>query len=264
MEYYNPENRATTLWASLAVVLYALFLALLMLFVRFDQEAPESMEAGILVEFGEGDDGEGEEELLATDVVSTPPPPQVEQQEEAIEVDERSEVALPAEQVEQPKVAEPVEQEQPIEQRDTIIEEVRTVNQKALFPGRKEQSTATSQGSTSGSGNQGAESGGESGAAVGGGEGDDVNISFDLGGRTPVGAFPKPNNYGENLSGVVVISIIVDESGAVKFPTYKAQGSTTNNSELIAAAIAAAKNTRFTLSEKVIQEGTITYHFKLN
>ncbi len=262
MEYYNPENRDSIRWASLAVVLYVVLLTLLMFLVRFNHEVPESVEAGLLVEFGEDDAGQGDEELVATDVVATPPPPQVERVEESIETDDRAEVSLPVEKVEQSQeVEQPQEIEQPVEQPDTVVEPKRVVNQKALFPGRKEVSTATSQGSTEGSGNQGAESGGESGGTEGGGEGDQSIVQ--LKDRSIVGILPKPA-YGANAAGRVMIDITVDQTGRVKSATYRAQGSTTNNSQLVDAAQAAALKARFTPSDDFIQGGTITYIFKMN
>lgn len=45
---------------------------------------------------------------------------------------------------------------------------------------------------------------------------------------------------------------------------YRSQGSTTNNSELVAAAVEAALKARFSESETIVQGGTITYIFRMN
>ncbi len=262
MEYYNPENRDSLRWASLAVVIYFALFVVLVLTIRFSLTVTDPASEGILVEFGQSDEGVGDEELAATDVAATPPPPEIEQQQEQVETDQRSEVEIEQQEVKSDASTPTPQKEQPIEQPDTVIVEERVVNQNALFPGRKEQSTATSQGSSAGAGNQGAESGGESGAAVGGG-GDGDNATFELKGRSVVGMLPKPA-YSANVTGRVIIDITVDDTGRVKSADYRAQGSTTNNSQLVAAARAAALKARFTTSDNFIQAGTITYIFKMN
>ncbi|KOS04705.1 hypothetical protein AM493_00580 [Flavobacterium akiainvivens] len=67
-----------------------------------------------------------------------------------------------------------------------------------------------------------------------------------------------------NESGTVVFTIEVDRAGAVK--TAKVAKGTTNETEcLIAYAKAIAMATRFTAKEDApeLQEGTLTYNFKL-
>lgn len=263
MEYYSSENKAPLRWGLIAVAIYLLVLVALMFTIRFTTRVVEPVPEGILVEFGQDEDGLGEEELVATDVVATPPTPQPAPVEESLEVDEREEI-----EVEQPEVVSAVTPEVPqtvqeqVQERDTVVVEERTVNQLALFPGRKEQSAATSQGASQGAGNQGAESGSESGAAVGGGD-DGTEFTFELRDRSLVGRLPKPD-YGGEAVGRVVIDITVDETGRVKSAAYRAQGSTTNNSLLVEAAQKAALEARFTPSENFIQGGTITYIFKMD
>ncbi len=262
MHYYNPENKAPQRWAALAVVIYLLVLLLLMIFIRFTTFEEDPLSQGILVQFGETDFGEGEQELIATDVAATPPPPQRQEAEEQLLTDEREEVALEQQEVKAPEKQETEQTEQPIKQRDTVIVEERVVNKQALFPGRSSESTSTSQGESSDVGNQGAPSGGAEGAATGGGEDGDMPVAV-LKDRSVVGVLPKPA-YQANVSGRVVIDITVDDSGRVKSATYRAQGSTTNNSQLVSAAQEAALKARFTPSDNFIQGGTITYVFKMN
>ncbi len=261
MAYYNPENREPLLWGTVAVLLYVTMLIVVMAFVSFTQITTDPSAEGILVDFGETISGDGLEELTSTDVAATPPPIQ-EMEQESIETDPQAEVALEEQRVESPTKEPTPQREQPIEQRDTVIVEERVVNQNALFPGRGEQSSATSQGSTATSGNQGSESGTVGGAAEGSvGVGDQP--TFELAGRSVVGSLPLPT-YGANVSGRVIIDITVDEGGTVTSATYRAQGSTTNNSQLVAAAREAALKARFTPSDDFIQGGSITYVFKMN
>ncbi|MFR9503080.1 MAG: TonB family protein [Rikenellaceae bacterium] len=261
MEYYNSDNKRSLRWATLAVLLYVVLLVVLMVTIRFSLAETDPAAEGILVEFGETLDGDGQEEIVATDIsATTPPPPQP--QEEPLESDPNEDITLKTEQNEVKSQQEVPQVEQPIEQRDTVVVEERIVNQNALFPGRKEQSTSTSQGTTDIDGNQGVQSGTQEGEATqGGGSGEE---SFaQLKDRSIVGQLPKPS-YAANAAGRVMIDITVDEEGHVKSATYRAQGSTTNNSQLVAAAQEAALKARFTPSDNFIQGGTITYIFKMN
>ncbi len=264
MQYYNPEDKRPLRWALLAVVLYVVILATLMLLMRFSVAQTHPADEGILVDFGQTEMGEGEEELLATDVAATPPPPQSEESEEQLESDERNEVEIPEQENEPNKEPSPATEES-TQQRDTVVVEQRTVNQQALFPGRKAESESSSQGTTEGAGNQGDESGAEGGATEGGGDGNQAVAVVKN--RSVVGSLPTPA-YRANASGKVIIDITVDDTGRVKSATYRAQGSTTNNSQLVAAAQEAALKARFTpndnLTDDAIQGGTITYIFKMN
>lgn len=85
-----------------------------------------------------------------------------------------------------------------------------------------------------------------------------------LKGRTVLGTLPKPA-YGVQESGVVVVKIWVDQYGTVQKALAGADGSTTNNSTLLAAARKAAMDAHFNVSADApaLQEGTITYVFNL-
>ena len=83
-------------------------------------------------------------------------------------------------------------------------------------------------------------------------------------GRNVLGALPKPNGNGQD-EGTVVVAIKVDQYGNVTEAKPGAQGTTVTNSALWTAARAAAMKTHFNQSADapVLQEGTITYIFKL-
>ena len=85
-----------------------------------------------------------------------------------------------------------------------------------------------------------------------------------LQGRSAVGVLPKPK-YKSQVEGKVVVTVWVDQYGTVKQAKAGAEGSTTTNSELLAAARAAAMQSHFSPSgdAPALQEGTITYVFKL-
>ena len=84
-----------------------------------------------------------------------------------------------------------------------------------------------------------------------------------LKGRGLAGELPMPYYPTGNKGGKVVIRVAVDRDGKVTSATYEPKGSTTSDSALVEAAIAAAKRARFTESAAFVQGGTITYIFKL-
>ncbi len=260
MHYYNPENREPRIWAAVAVLVYLAVLVLLMLTLHFSIQQTEPADEGILVQFGQSESGMGDEDLAATDLAATPPTPQ-EESSEPLLTDENQDVEIEAAEQQEPLKAQQTQPQESLERRDTVAEQ-QVIIQQAMFPGRKDNSESTSKGSGEDVGNQGDVSGGDSGAAAGGGD-DGVGSIAVLKDRRVVGSLPKPA-YGENVSGRVIIDIVVDEFGYVTSASYRAEGSTTNRSQLIEAARQAALKARFTQSDNVVQGGTITYIFKLD
>ncbi len=250
--YYKQDERAPRRWALVAMLLYFVGVVCILLFVSFSFDTPPPTEEGILINFGVSDTGSGVKDLAATDVVApTPPTPKVEPTPTP-PIDKGGEVDVPA--------PEPKQEVTP----EVVEEKPRTVNQRALFPGRTESSTATSQGDSTEptSGNQGDLSGTPEGAADGSGEG--LNgVAYNLTGRSVVGSLPKPQYSGNNI-GKVVIDVVVNSKGEVTAATYRAQGSTTNSTVLVDAARSAALKTQFSSGESFQQGGTITYTFTMN
>ncbi|MCK9304360.1 MAG: hypothetical protein PHP30_02935 [Bacteroidales bacterium] len=85
-----------------------------------------------------------------------------------------------------------------------------------------------------------------------------------LAGRTVMGTLPEPD-YTVNKAGKVVVKISVDQYGAVINATPGATGTTVQDKTLWDAARKAALKAKFNLSSSApaVQEGTITYIFKL-
>jgi TonB family protein len=252
MNYYEADDRGGKLWGAAGVLVY-LALCVGVMFVTYTIELPQP-ELGILVDFGTTDKAGGTVDLPMSQVDTRPVSPRQQNRpaEEILTTDDPEAPAV----VEEPKPvttpAKPVEETAP----------VREVNQKALFPGRTEGSTATSQGSSEGAGNQGVEEGGPDGSATEGGTGS-ASSGFSLSGRYIVGELPRPA-YNADAEGRVVVRITVDREGRVTSAVYEQAGSTTNRGELVEAARKAAIRARFTPSESDLQTGTITYIFRLN
>ncbi|SMO88800.1 TonB family C-terminal domain-containing protein [Saccharicrinis carchari] len=86
-----------------------------------------------------------------------------------------------------------------------------------------------------------------------------------LKGRSLLGPLPAPN-YSVQEEGIVVIAITVNKKGNVVNAEFELKGSTTQNRQLISAALKAASQTRFNSDSNAaaFQRGSITYHFELN
>lgn len=85
-----------------------------------------------------------------------------------------------------------------------------------------------------------------------------------LKGRTVLGGLPSPG-YAVEREGVVVVQIWVDNYGQVTKAIAGAEGTTVTDKTLWTAARNAAMSTHFNMAADapVLQEGTITYNFKL-
>lgn len=85
-----------------------------------------------------------------------------------------------------------------------------------------------------------------------------------LQGRNTVGALPFPE-YTVNKAGKIVVKILVDQYGKVTGATPGVAGTTVQDKVLWEAAREAALKAQFNVSSTaaVVQEGTITYVFKL-
>ncbi|MFI3282210.1 MAG: hypothetical protein SNG10_01615 [Rikenellaceae bacterium] len=256
MNYYKQDDNSSRRWGVVAMLLYFVGVVCILLFVSFTFDEEQPLDEGILINFGVTSTGSGVKDLAATDIVAPKPPTPkvVEDAPEKIITDPNGEVEIPA----------PKPKDEPTPEVEEPEEKPRTVNQRALFPGRTEQSSATSQGDSPKpeTGNQGDESGTPEGAAGGTGRGL-TGVSYNLTGRSLVGELPKPD-YNENISGKVIIDVVVNERGEVTTASYRQLGSTVNNSVLVAAAQAAALKARFSNSDDFVQGGTITYIFKMD
>ncbi len=256
MYYYEPDDHRNKRTGIIAAVAYVAVWGVLMLFASWKVEIPQSDE-GILINFGNTQQAGGKTDLALndrSDRLAAPQPTRKLDEEEVLT--SKAEDAPAVVETKKPQKTEPKpEQEKP---------KPREVNRKALFPGRTVGSQSASEGTSEGKGNEGQESGAPDGAhAEGGGVGTSGH-SFDLSGRYLVGSLPVPE-YNANEQGRVVVQITVNREGRVTSASYRQQGSTTNRSELVNAALKAARQARFTVSEASDgQTGTITYIFKLH
>lgn len=251
MNYYEQDERRGRMWGIIGMLLYLAVCAGVM-FITYTILLPEP-EMGIVVDFGTGDTGMGDQDLASgdTDVRPASPPAPPTNSEPLLTTDDPTvEVAVP----------EPRPTPNPVPPAPDPAPE-REVDRRALFPGRTEGSDATSQGTAGGDGNQGSQEGSPGGSDSEGGSG---SSGFSLAGRYLVGNLPRPA-YNVEVEGRVVIRITVNAEGAVTGAVYEQAGSTTNHGVLVSAARTAALRARFTPNETAeVQTGTITYIFRLN
>lgn len=116
-----------------------------------------------------------------------------------------------------------------------------------------------SSGHTAGEGNQGAPTGNSNQGAATGVGGLGTGTSAQVANRIAV-YLAKPQYADSSSEGTIVVSIQVSASGAVA--NASVLSSTTSSVALKNAAIAAAKQSKFSEGEKT-EKGTITYRFKL-
>ncbi len=266
MFYYDTDERTGKRIGIVAAVVYVLFWAALCLFVKFSFAPPETVGNGILINFGDTEQAGGEQDLAYDEQVAPPDQPASTapetSPEEVLTQDHEDAPVVTSQQEKDKQATESPTSSRPVKNEAPPQEKPREVNKRALFPGRTVGSNSQAEGTATGTGNQGDLSGSPTGSHEGTGLGNSGK-GFDLTGRSVVGVLPDPV-YGPNKEGRVIVTIVVDAKGVVKNASYRAQGSTTNDSELVSAAIRAAYKSRFnTIEGDGLQTGTITYNFKL-
>lgn len=228
MYYYDPNDRKPRLWAVVVTLLYAALIGVSFAFVSFDFRR---------IEVKVGD--EIEIELYDPPVRETPP--------------------TPVKPSPQPRVHEQAAVEEQTAQVEGKDETTRTPNPQALFKMNKGGADEPEN-----AGNPHAKEGEDKALGIGPGLNPDGLDQLDKGlqGRGLAGNLPKPT-YPGSKSGKVLIRVTVNSQGAVTSATFEPKGSTTSDSQLVEAAIAAAKKARFTESRATVQGGTITYLFRM-
>lgn len=258
----------------IGTILFHGLLLFLLIYMAFRTPLPLPEEQGILVDFGNSNSGFGNYEPRMSDPAPVQPresTPQTTEEETILTQDIEESVVVPPKPETKPKPKEqPKEQPktEPKEEPKPVVEETpkpveRTVDQRAMFPGRgNTASTATSQGEAGGQGNQGVTTGAPDVHVYGEG-GDTGGGTFSLSGRSLQGRLPRPA-YNSKEQGTVVVEITVDKDGNVTNALAGVRGSTTLDKTLLDAATKAARQAKFNRKpDAPVQKGTITYIFKI-
>lgn len=142
-------------------------------------------------------------------------------------------------------------------------EEKKEIDKRALFPSadnKAKKDTLAAQ--TAAIVSKGLRAGHPSGNTSDGENEDTPNVM--LAGRWTEGSLPEPE-YGVQIDGKIVVKIQVDQHGTVKNAYPGEVGTTITSKELWEAVKEAALKTKFNVSSEapLLQEGTITYYFRL-
>ncbi len=243
----------------------AFHLLLLLLFLFYGLKTPVPLpDNSIAISFGNSADGMGE--IQPQDLSAAPKTsPKVEEQvtkpvdptptttnTEAVTQDN---VDAPSITEKKPKVKTP--EPQPVKEPE------KTVNQKAIYPGKTTGESAANQGETGKPGDQG-DPGGDKNSTSPVGTNSGTGDKYVLGNRKAKER-PKPN-YNCQESGKVVVEIRVDKYGKTISARAGIKGTTNMAECLLAEAEAAAKKTTWEADPTAadIQVGTIDYFFVRN
>ncbi|OFX86766.1 MAG: hypothetical protein A2W99_06800 [Bacteroidetes bacterium GWF2_33_16] len=274
MSIFNTKYKRTGLAGT--IVFHSIILVLIVLF-GYTTPLPLPSEEGILINFGDEDQGMGQEEPQFSETTEQQAANQESQEPAQESVSEETDEGNLTQDFEEAPVVkketkktekkevkiEPKTEPKPEEKTEVVKEQ--QVDARALFPGRNPNTTSTTgEGVTGFEGNQGSKTGSidsdnHSGGNSTGGKGYD----FSLAGRNPE-SIPKPE-YNYQKDGKVVVEITVDKLGKVTDAVPGAKGSTTLDANLLAAAKKAALLAKFDRKPDApaYQKGTITYYFKL-
>jgi len=223
-------------------------LILLLLFLCGMRAERNEMDEGVMVSFGDVDDGFGEqtpqevEETSAQEAVTptvTPQPTPTVSQEKVITQEDPS-VALERERKRKAEEAERVRKEEEAKRAKA-----------AAIAGNAFRKVGNGQGEGEGDG--------QKGNPVG--KGSEGGNSWSLAGRSLKGRLAQPS-YSGNEQGVIVVAIRVDASGKVVDANI-GTGTTITSEEMRRAAIVAAKKNIFSTGNSPAV-GSITYKFTLN
>jgi colicin import membrane protein len=258
----------------IGTIIFHVIIGAIFVFFGYSTPLPLPEEEGILINFGDSDNGLGQVEPQFSESVQQE---SREENQEAVQETTSSESddgSMTQDYEEAPAVKEQGEKKEETEkdtQTETVKEETpevkeeRTVNENALFPGRNHNSDDnSSEGETEGQGNQGSTTGSVDSQNHTGGESMGTSgTSFSLAGRNPE-SLPKPE-YKYQIEGKVVVEITVDKYGKVTSAVPGVKGSTTLDAKLLSAAKKAALKAKFDKKPDApaYQKGTITYFFRL-
>lgn len=251
----------------LATLLIHGFFILLLVFFGFRTPLPLPPEQGMLVNFGNSDNGSGlmePEDNAPAKNAAAPVEETKEEQKLTQDFEEAPAIEKKKEQPHKEVKKLPEKKTVPVQKVQPVVETPK-VNTKALYTGKKtDGGTGNSQGITSGTGNQGVENGSPNAPNYGPGGGTgNSGVSFTLAGRSPL-SLPKPE-YRSQEQGKVVVDVTVDKEGNVITAQAGAKGTTTSAPSLWEAARKAALAAKFDRKPDAAatQKGTISYVFVL-
>jgi TonB family protein len=239
--------------------------------------APKSAEEGVMVSFGDSDDGGGMGEMSAgrpTLAKSNEIQPQIKQVKQTSSSSRPSEEKFMTQKDNSVAIAEQNEKNRVRKEQEEIEAQRIQANKRVAEQKRKEQEAINKANSVNGLFGNGTSNGTGNGTGKGIGSGSGNGIqgnpagkgasgvasSFKLGNRSYSGNPAKPN-YPKDVEGKITVNIRVNENGVVT-STSIGSPTTISDPDMRREAISAANKTKFTRG-KGIETGSITYNYKL-
>lgn len=230
------------------IVFHGLVLLVLLLFGFSEPQIQFPEPEGIVIDFGDSDQGLGDIEPESLNPENSNSENAVSQNSEESVLTQDNEESVSVNANENNETNETNTENNVVEPQ---------VNTNALYQGNN---NSNSEGNTTEGGNMGDPDGRDTDNYTNRGLGDE-GIGYSLTGRKPVGKFPKPDYPPGNVSGKVVLNIKVDKYGKVISVT-PGKGTTATDERLILAAKKAAWQVKFDEDfNSIEQTGTITYNF---
>ncbi|MCK5028200.1 MAG: TonB family protein [Bacteroidales bacterium] len=257
----------------IGTIIFHIIIGAIFMIFGYSTPLPLPDEEGILINFGDSEDGFGQveprysesaqQESAQESQESVPETTSSDSDDGSITQDYEEAPSIKKQGEKKEEIEKEIQTEIEKEETPEVIE--RTVNENALFPGRnRNNDNNSSEGETEGQGNQGSTTGSVDSQNHTGGESMGTSgTSFSLAGRNPE-SLPKPE-YKYQIEGKVVVEITVDKYGNVTSAVPGVKGSTTLDAKLLSAAKKAALKAKFDKKPDApaYQKGTITYFFRL-
>lgn len=245
-------------WTISVVLHLLLFILFLFIGLKHIEPIPEQ---GIMIDFGNSEEGMNfsEQEQVLNSSAPNQPQAQASEEEEVLTQNEEETVAISSTQNKKRKEKE-IKQEE-IKKEEKIKEELKNL----LQAWQSNQSSASSnEGITDHAGNQGKIDGDPNSNQYSSGGNGGGNISYSLTGRS-IRSYPKIEDTSQE-QGIVVVEIWVNPQGEVIKAEPGYRGSTTTSPLLYKKAKEAALKTKFSVKPDAPEEqrGTITFRFILN
>ena len=266
--------KKSTRYGIIGSALSCIMVLLILLYVVFPgvDSLPQE-EEGIVVSFGDNQDGSGKTDIPAEIPMPTPPPPTTKpikqdkptKQDLMTQTDNSLAVIAQKKKDKERKLQAEIEKQREAERLQAIEKQRIETERRIADQKRKEQAAIDKANAMNGMfGNNNANgSGTGSGDTKQGnpvGKGNSGGNSWSLNGRSLTGRLVSPN-YNRDVEGKITVNIRVDENGNVVSATIGSP-TTISDAETRNAATSAARNTRFTAG-KGVSGGSITYNFNL-
>lgn len=273
----TDDLRKSNLYGVIGTTLSCVILFLILWFAVMPVLAPKSAEEGVMVSFGDSDDGGGMGEMSAgrpTPAKSNEIQPQIKQVKQTSSSSRSSEEKFMTQKDNSVAIAEQNEKNRVRKEQEEIEAQRIQANKRVAEQKRKEQEAINKANSVNGLFGNGTSNGAGNGTGKGIGSGSGNGIqgnpagkaapgvasSFKLGNRSYSGNPAKPN-YPKDVEGKITVYIQVNENGVVT-STSIGSPTTISDPDMRREAISAANKTKFTRG-KGIETGSITYNYKL-